>query len=144
MRLERLKYIRENLEFTQSDVANKINVSRSTYSGWELGIDDIPLLRLNSVCNVLNINMDYITGLSNEKITNIIKNEINLKELGMNMKHVRVNAGDSQEYIAKIIGTTQSTYSKYENGNHIILTIFLIEFAKHYKVSIDRLCGKIK
>ena len=94
--------------------------------------------------NLLNVSMDYIAGLTNRKIYQFINNEFDLIVLGKRLKEVRTNAGDSQEDVANIIGTTQSPYSKYELGKNTILTSFIIAFAKHYKVSIDWLCGKTK
>jgi len=143
MDLERLKEAREDLELTQSNMANNLNVSRSTYAGWENGIDSIPLLKFNDTCNLLKVSMDYVAGLTNVKTYNFINKDIDLTILGQRLKDIRIKAGDSQEDVAKIIGTTQSPYSKYELGKNTILTIFIIAFAKHYKVSIDWLCGKI-
>ena len=54
------------------------------------------------------------------------------------------NNGDNQDKIAQIIKVDQSNYSKYELGKILIHTYPLIDFAKHYKVSIDYLCGKIE
>lgn len=51
---------------------------------------------------------------------------------------------DTQEKTADIIKVDQSNYSKYELGKIMINTYPLIEFAKHYKVSIDYICGKTK
>jgi len=143
MDLERLKETREDLELTQSSMANNLNISRSTYAGWENGIDSIPLLKFNDTCNLLKVSMDYIAGLTNIKTYNFINKDIDLTILAQRLKDTRTKAGDSQEDVAKIIGTTQSPYSKYELGKNIILSVFIIAFAKHYKVSIDWLCGKI-
>jgi len=144
MDLNRLKETREDLEYTQSYMSSNLNVGRSTYAGWENGIDSIPLLKFNDTCNLLNVSMDYIAGLTNIKTYQFITKKIDLSVLGRRLKDTRTKAGDSQEDVAKIIGTTQSPYSKYELGKNAILTAFLIEFAKHYKVSIDWLCGKTK
>lgn len=143
MDLERLKETREDLELTQSSMANNLNISRSTYAGWENGIDSIPLLKFNDTCNLLKVSMDYIAGLTNIKTYNFINKDIDLTILAQRLKDTRTKAGDSQEDVAKRIGTTQSPYSKYELGKNTILTVFIIAFAKHYKVSIDWLCGKI-
>ncbi|MBQ9072268.1 MAG: helix-turn-helix transcriptional regulator [Bacilli bacterium] len=143
MDLERLKEAREDLELTQSNMANNLNVGRSTYAGWENGIDSIPLLKFNDTCNLLKVSMDYIAGLTNVKTYNFTNKDIDLTILGQRLKDTRIKAGDSQEDVARIIGTTQSPYSKYELGKNTILTVFIIAFAKHYKVSIDWLCGKI-
>ena len=47
-----------------------------------------------------------------------------------------------QEKISNIINTDQSNYSRYELGKNLILTPLIIDFAKHYKASIDGICGK--
>ena len=144
MIFERMKDIRTYFDNTQTELANYLKVSRSTYAGWENGIDAIPLLKLNDFCNYYGISLDYICGLSNTKKYDVINNKIDKKILGNNLKNVRVNNNDSQEKVAEIIGVDQSNYSKYELGKILIHTYPLIEFAKHYKISIDLLCGKIR
>lgn len=47
MNYERMKEIRTYFDNTQKELADYLNVSRSTYAGWENGIDAIPLLKLN-------------------------------------------------------------------------------------------------
>ena len=41
-----LKYIREEYELSQNDIASILGVTRSTYSVWEAEINIIPLNRL--------------------------------------------------------------------------------------------------
>ena len=53
MKIKRLREIREEQELTQEDVAEILNVKRSTYTGWEIGRDTIPLVRLNAICQSL-------------------------------------------------------------------------------------------
>ena len=77
-------------------------------------------MKLNELCNYYGISLDYICGLSNIK------------------KHEIIN-----DKIAEIIKDDQSNYSKYELGKILIHTYPLIDFAKHYNVSIDWLCGKV-
>ena len=61
-----------------------------------------------------------------------------------NLKEIRTKNKHTQENVANIINVDQSNYSKCELGKMYIHTYALIEFAKHYKVSIDWLCGKTK
>ena len=141
---ERMKDIRTYFDNTQKELADYLKVSRSTYAGWENGIDAILLLKLNDFCNFYGISLDYICELSNTKKCEIINKKIDNEILGNRLKETRINNGDNQDKIAQIIKVDQSNYSKYELGKILIHTYPLIDFAKHYKVSIDYLCGKIE
>lgn len=141
---ERMKDIRTYFGNTQQELADMLGVSRSTYAGWENGIDAIILPYLNEFCNYYGVNLDYICGLTNTKKYEIINDKIDKVILGNHLKEIRTKNNTSQEKIAEIIKVDQSNYSKYELGKLYIHTYALIEFAKHYRVSIDWLCGKTK
>ena len=139
---ERMKEIRTYFDNTQKELAGYLKVSRSTYAGWENGIDVIPLQKLNDFCNYYSISLDYICELSNIKKCEIINRKIDKSVLGNNLKRIRTENNDSQSKVADIIKVDQSNYSKYELGKILIHTDPIIEFAKHYKVSIDWLVGR--
>ena len=141
---ERMKDIITYFDNTQKELSDYLKVSRSTYAGWENGIDAIPLLKLNEFCNFFGISLDYVCGLTNTKKYNIINDKIDKIILGKNLKETRLEHSDSQSKISEVIKVDQSNYSKYELGKVLIHTYPLIDFAKHYKVSIDWLCGKTK
>lgn len=48
----------------------------------------------------------------------------------------------SQTQVAKILGMSQTGYSKYETGENDIPTSILIKLALFYKTSIDYLLGQ--
>lgn len=140
-----MKKTRENKELTQKDISNILGISRSTYAGWENGIDNIPLHRLNELCNYFDISLDYMCRLSNNKqYKDIKKRKINKKYLGKNLKETRLKHSHTQLVTSRIIHTNQSNYSRYEHGKNIIPTSIIIGFSKYYNVSIDYLCGKKK
>lgn len=141
---ERMKDIRTYFGNTQKELADILGVSRSTYAGWENGLDAIILPKLNDFCNYYGVSLDYICGLTNTKKYDIINDKIDKNVLGNNLKEIRTNNKHTQEKVANIINVDQSNYSKCELGKMYIHTYALIEFAKHYKVSIDWLCGKTK
>lgn len=141
---ERMKDIRTYFGNTQQELADMLGVSRSTYAGWENGIDAIILPYLNEFCNYYGVSLDYICGLTNTKKYDITNDKIDKVILGNHLKEIRVKNNNTQEKVAEIIKVDQSNYSKYELGKLYIHTYALIEFAKHYKVSIDWLCGKTK
>lgn len=90
MIFERMKDIREYFDKTQIEMANILKVSRSTYAGWENGIDLIPLLKLNEFCNYFGICLDYICGLTNTKKYEISNLDINKIILGQNVKKLEL------------------------------------------------------
>lgn len=141
---ERMKDIRTYFDNTQLELANYLKVSRSTYAGWENGIDIITLPKLNDFCNYYGIRLDYICGLTNTKKNNIVNTKIDKSIIGKHLKEIRLKHSTSQQDISKIINVDQSNYSKYELGKILIHVYPLIEFAKHYNVSIDYICGKRK
>ena len=141
---ERMKDIRTYFGNTQKELAGILGVSRSTYAGWENGLDAIILPKLNDFCNYYGVSLDYICGLTNTKKYDVINDKIDKSVLGNNLKETRTKNKHTQEKVANIINVDQSNYSKCDLGKMYIHTYALIEFAKHYKVSIDWLCGKTK
>ena len=144
MDYKKMKDIREYFDKTQQEVAEKLNVSRSTYAGWENGIDSIPLTKLNDFCNYFGFSLDYMCGLSDIKKTDTNNNSINKIKIGLKLKEIRIAHKDTQDYIARAMEIERSTYCRYELGETMITVLELKLFAKHYNVSMDYLCDKTK
>ncbi len=60
------------------------------------------------------------------------------------LRDLREDADQKQADIAKLLGTTQQQYCKYENGTREIPVHHLITLANYYKVSLDYLVGRSK
>ena len=133
--------LRENNDLLQKDLADRIGINRRTYSSWENGTKIIPLKHLNTLCNCFNVSMDYIMCLNKNSITNNV-NELNKKEIGNRIKHIREKYDLTVRDLAKDLNTTPSTISSYENGKTLILTAFAYQICKKYKISLDWLCGR--
>lgn len=139
---DRLKDIRTYFDVKQRELADYLEISRSTYAGYENNIDTIPLTKLNSFCNYFGISLDYVCGLTNIKKYDVIKTNIETQTVASNLRKIRIDNNESQEKLANIINIDRSCYTRYELAEHLITTSALIDFAKHYKVSIDYICGK--
>lgn len=89
MNFERLKFIRESVEFSQKELANKLKVSESTYSRWETGEKIIPFKHLITLCNITKLSIDYILEITDEKsyFENFII--INKKEVEEKLREVK-------------------------------------------------------
>lgn len=55
---------------------------------------------------------------------------------------LRKNSGLSQTQFAKLIGMSQTGYSKYETGENDIPSSILIRIADYYDTSVDYLLGR--
>ncbi|MBE5944806.1 MAG: helix-turn-helix transcriptional regulator [Lachnospiraceae bacterium] len=64
---ERIKSLREDNDYNQTFVANAIHVAQTTYSDYEKGKVRIPIECLIELAKLYNVDMNYITGISNIK-----------------------------------------------------------------------------
>lgn len=62
MMYERLREIRINRKIKQKEIAEVINVAKSTYSGYESGRSNPDYDTLQKICKYLNISADYLLG----------------------------------------------------------------------------------
>lgn len=58
------------------------------------------------------------------------------------LRHLREDRDLTQEKLAKILGMSQTGYSKYETGENDIPTNILIALADFYNTSIDYILGR--
>ena len=130
-----LKRIRLSNNITQIDLAKMLGIARITYSHYETQEKIIPLERLVKLCNYFNVSIDYILGL--DKNNNYKKLEINKYNIGKNLKSFRKERKITQEKLAKILNTTHSVISEYENGKNLISTSFLYTICFKYKISAN-------
>ena len=60
MYYSRIKEIREDKGYTQKDIAKILNTTQQQYSKYELGIQIIPLEKINTLANYYNTSIDYL------------------------------------------------------------------------------------
>ena len=128
---------------TQDDIANILNISRSTYKDYELQISIIPIKHLIALSDYFNVSIDYLLGLTDVKqYKNVLKADkivagIRLKEFRNENKLTQVN-------LASILNTTFSSIAFNEKGRNYIATPFLYTICSKYHISADYLLGKTK
>ena len=137
-----LKRTRESYELTQREMAKILKISKSSYNYFETGEHIIPLKHLNNFCNTFHVSMDYVCKLKNNNVSDNKKYKLKPKEIGFRLKQLRIKNKLTQKELANIFNTTQSNISSYENGNTLILTAFLYNYAKYFNVSMDYLVGR--
>ena len=63
----RLKNLREDSDFTQSQVGEIINKTQQGYNHIETGRAELKIEDLAALCKFYNVSADYIIGLTNDK-----------------------------------------------------------------------------
>ena len=84
--LDKIKDVREENDLKQKEMAKNLKVSQPNYARWETKAKIIPLTKLNELCNFFEVNMDYIIGISKEKIKMHNDNQLDRKLIGENIK----------------------------------------------------------
>lgn len=62
MYYNRIREIREDKGYTQNDIAKILNTTQQQYSKYELGIQIIPLEKINILANLYQTSIDYLIG----------------------------------------------------------------------------------
>ena len=137
MNFERIIFIRESLDMSQRELADKLTVSKSTYARWETGERIIPLEHLVDLCNLAKISLDYAFSISNNRKELNNKIIINKKIIGNNLKKLRLSKNYSQEQMAELLNTSQSVVSEFENGITLIQTAFLYDICNKFNISAE-------
>lgn len=137
-----LKYCREELEMTQTELGYIFGVSKGTVSNWENGYSVIPLRKLIKFSNYSGYSLDYICAFTryNKKLPKIEKTD--KKTIGKKLKEIRTKLGLTQQNFSKNCHIPQSTYSHYEIGYKLITTLNLYSICKTYSISMDYIIGR--
>lgn len=125
----RLKLLREEKGLTQKELADILKLSASSIAMYESGKRDPDTSTIKSLAVLFNCNTDFLLGLSNYR---------DVSKLRM----VRVESGLSQDEVAKNLGISRDTLSKYETGELEPNVDTLVKLANMYHVSLDYLVGK--
>lgn len=64
---QRLRDLREDKDKTQTEIARIIKTTQGYYSKYELGIRELPLHHLITLCMYYDVSADYILGFTNTK-----------------------------------------------------------------------------
>lgn len=137
----RLENLRELSDLSKKEFSSILGVSDSIYARWENGIDFIPTRRLYQIASYYKVNIDYILGLTNKKIT-IISDDMDINIISKRVKEIRNDMNESLRIFALRLNTSGSTWYAYENGNVLILGAFLYQICKSYNYSADWILGR--
>lgn len=140
---QKIKELREKENVSQRQLAEALNLTRSSINQFEQQYDIIPIKRLNQIANYFNVSIDYLLGFTNIKQYKNSKENINIDISSIRLKEFRKNNKLTQIRLAQKLNISRSIIVFHENKRTIIGTPFLYELCKKYNLSADYLLGKI-
>ena len=72
---ERLKKLRKTLDLTQQEFADKLKVPRNTIGGYEVGKSNPSDAAVNNICNIFNVNEDWLRTGNGEMFIQLTRDE---------------------------------------------------------------------
>lgn len=128
---ERIAEQRKKLGLSQEELAEALNISRSTLAGYEAENKHPPYRTLVRMAEYFGVTTDYLLGLAKGGNT----------MLGKRINELRKSSGMTQEEFGKKLGVIKQTVSSWENDlsepNHAAT----IAIAKLFGVTTDYLLG---
>ncbi len=68
---ERIKELREANGMTQTGMARKLSVTRSTVNAWEMGTNKPSIDKLSDIADLFQVTTDFLIGRSSEQIIDV-------------------------------------------------------------------------
>lgn len=126
---QNLKYLREQKDINQDELAKFLKTARSTIANWEVGNKEPRLRMLVSIAEYFGVTLDDLV----------------LKDLrpalplyAINLRYLRNKQGLTQENMAQRIGYKQG-YSAFENGKVKPNVDALLLLADCFGITLDQL-----
>ena len=67
MIFQRIRDLREDKDWTQKELGERLGISQTGYSKYETGENNIPVGVLIELANIHHTSVDYLLGLTNRK-----------------------------------------------------------------------------
>lgn len=68
---DRIKELRQQVGLTQSDLAKKLNITRSSVNAWEMGISVPSTQYVVELAAIFHVSTDYLLGSATDRVINI-------------------------------------------------------------------------
>lgn len=76
---ERIKFLREQKSYTQTDLAKKLGITRSSVNAWEMGISVPSTQYIVELATLFSVSTDYLLGV--EKTSSIDTNGLDENDI---------------------------------------------------------------
>ena len=78
---DRIRYLRDKSGLTQTDLANKLGISRSAVNSWEMSLTSPSLINLVEMSKIFKVSLDYLVSASDKLLVDISELSTEEKEV---------------------------------------------------------------
>lgn len=71
---DRLRTLRQRNNWSQTDLANRLNITRSSVNAWEMGISTPATKTIIELTSLFHVSSDYLLGISDSPNTINLEN----------------------------------------------------------------------
>ena len=68
---DRIRYLRDKSGLTQTDLANKLGISKSAVNSWEMSLTSPSLSNLVEMSKIFKVSIDYLVSASDKILVDI-------------------------------------------------------------------------
>lgn len=141
---KRIRQLREEREWRQADLAERLGVTASAVTQWERGQRVPDPAMLERIADTFGVSVDYLLGRTRERDAAIgfHADDALPKHPLPRLRALRIQAGLTTEELAKLSGVPRSVIEASESGDAVCSGYDLVRLATALNVSAAFLAGK--
>lgn len=96
---DKIKHLREQMGITQSDLAKKLGITRSSVNAWELGISVPSTQYIVELAGIFKVSTDYLLGVKSTATVSVEGlSEQDVQLVNSVIVHLRQKNNEAGEY----------------------------------------------
>ena len=96
---DKIKFLREQLGLTQSDLAKKLGITRSSVNAWKMGISVPSTQYVVELAGIFKVSTDYLLGVQNTASVSVDGlSETDVQLVNAVINHLRQKNNATDEY----------------------------------------------
>ena len=96
---DKIKFLREQLGFTQSNLAKKLGITRSSVNAWEMGISVPSTQYVVELAGIFKVSTDYLLGVQDTASVSVDGlSETDVQLVNAVINHLRQKNNATEEY----------------------------------------------
>lgn len=138
---ERIAEQRKKLGLSQEELAEALNISRSTLAGYEAENKHPPYRTLVKIAKYFGVSIYYLMGITDRLLGEEEPEETPIVGGGNIIKEFRKEICITQEELGKKLGVSKQTVSAWERGVSEVSNNTLVALTSLFPVTMDYLLG---